>query len=146
MTIPTDLFQYQRQAQVARLLARTHNKLVEILDKELLPFDISSAQYSVMSALVSGRAHSAAQICQELSYNSGAMTRMLDRMESKNLLRRQRSLEDRRTILVELTPYGQQLYPQLLDLTSKMLKRFFARFEQQDPDGLSAYLRNTVID
>ena len=146
MTNSFDASDYQRYAQAARLVARTHIKLVEALDAELAAFDISTAQYAVMAALVAGRAHTSAQICHELSYDSGAMTRMLDRLERKDLLLRKRSLDDRRTVLVELTAHGQAVYPALLARTNLVLRQFFTRYEGDELEALAALLQKTAIN
>ena len=46
---------------------------------------------------------SASDLCKGISYDAGAMTRMLDRLETKGLIRRNRSAQDRRLMYLELT-------------------------------------------
>ena len=49
---------------------------------------------------------SASDLCKGISYDAGAMTRMLDRLEGKGLIRRNRSAQDRRLMHLELTEEG----------------------------------------
>ena len=53
-----------------------------------------------------GETASPSALCKGVSYDPGAMTRMIDRLERKKLVRRVRSPEDRRKIIVELTAGG----------------------------------------
>ena len=66
------------------------------MDQLLAPFDISAAQYKVLDILHHGGQMSAAQLCQRSGMDTGAMTRMLDRLEHKGLIQRQSSPSDRR--------------------------------------------------
>ena len=96
--------------RVARLVSRAQNALADELDVKLAPFDITAAQYVVLSTLHSGRANIAAQICKELSYSPGAMTRMLNRLEQKGMIQKAPSVANRRTVQLELTEAGQRLF------------------------------------
>lgn len=52
--------------------------------------------------------------CARASYSdSGAMTRMLDRLEAKGLVCRVRNMDDRRVVNLELTEAGQQIAKQI---------------------------------
>jgi DNA-binding MarR family transcriptional regulator len=112
---------YSRNAQVARLLARWHTRLTEVLDRELGPYGLTAAQYAVWSILASGRAGSATEICKEISYDPGSMTRMLDRLEGKNFLRRIYSRENRRKVKLELTEQGLATYPEVQQRVGKVM-------------------------
>lgn len=74
---------YDHQAKVGLLINLLQTKLETSLDKALSLFDVSAAQYVIISALANGRAETAAQLCKEISYSPGAMTRMLNRLETK---------------------------------------------------------------
>ncbi|PRC91556.1 MarR family winged helix-turn-helix transcriptional regulator [Solimicrobium silvestre] len=140
MTNSLDVPGYQQQAQAARLLYRAQIEFVDALDKELAQYDMTAAQYAIVAALASGRASSVGQICKELAYDTGAMTRMLDRMERKDILRRVRSVEDRRSVMVELTPHGKSIYPELLASSSKVMASFFGHFSASELDQLEGLL------
>src|SRR5260370_32099971 len=67
-------------------------------DPDLAPLEISAAQYTTISVLAKCGVDSAAQLCKDLSYDAGAMTRMIDRLGAKGLVNRRRCPEDRRLI------------------------------------------------
>jgi len=118
--------------RVARLISRAQNALADELDVKLAPFDITAAQYVVLSTLHSGRANIAAQICKELSYSPGAMTRMLNRLEQKGMIQKAPSLGNRRTVQLELTEAGQRLFPSLLEASGTVIDQYFGAFSAQE--------------
>jgi DNA-binding MarR family transcriptional regulator len=87
--------------------------LLDALDKELATLDVTAAQYIVIALLANGTAVSPSELCKVISYDPGAMTRMLDRLEAKRLIRRVRTNGDRRTVNLELLADGKALYPEM---------------------------------
>ncbi len=108
-----DLETYQPANCVGQLMYRVRaahmSALDEVLakDPDLAPLEISAAQYVVISVLAKSKCvDSAAQLCKDLSYDAGAMTRMVDRLEAKGLISRRRCPDDRRLVKLELTEAG----------------------------------------
>lgn len=126
--------------RVARLISRAQNTLADELDTKLAPFDITAAQYVVLSTLHSGRANIAAQICKELSYSPGAMTRMLNRLEQKGMIQKAPSLGNRRTVQLELSDAGQRLFPHLLEASGTVIDQYFGAFSAQELETFEALL------
>ena len=104
---------YEPTQSLGRTISRVKLAMMEALDHELEPFDISAAQYVILVTLAAGEADSASALCKGISYDPGAMTRMIDRLEQKGLIRRVQRPDDRRKVLLELTPEGKTLYPQM---------------------------------
>ncbi|HDS1775804.1 TPA: MarR family transcriptional regulator [Pseudomonas putida] len=123
---------YEQRARVGRLINRGESELIQALDKALESFGVTAAQYVILSALRAGRGDTAAQICKEISYTPGAMTRMIDRLEKKQLLRRLRYADDRRSVKLELTPGGQEIFPELLAAATTVIDRFFGHFDANE--------------
>jgi len=126
--------------RVARLISRAQNALADELDAKLAPFDITAAQYVVLSTLHSGRANIAAQICKELSYSPGAMTRMLNRLEQKGMIQKAPSIGNRRTVQLELSEAGQRLFPSLLEASGTVIDQYFGAFSAQELETFEALL------
>src|SRR5690348_2856596 len=88
---------YNPKHSIGGLLSRVKMRLMEALDAELEPLGISAAQYVILVNLASG-VDSASGLCRSVSYDPGAMTRMIDRLEKKGLVRREPCSEDRRVM------------------------------------------------
>src|SRR3981081_1887532 len=76
------------------LVARARTALLTSLDTELEPFGLTGAQFSVLKNIAEGTAETAADLCRTMHDDTGSMTRMLDRLEEKAVVRRERCTED----------------------------------------------------
>jgi DNA-binding MarR family transcriptional regulator len=109
-------------------------------DPELSALEVTTAQYVIIATLANREADSAAQLCKSFSYDAGAMTRMVDRLEAKGLIQRRRCIDDRRLINLELTEAGRSLYPKMKALAMSVHNRFLRGFTKQEAQQLEAYL------
>jgi len=136
----TEPHSYTTLARVGRLLDRARAQLASAMDAEMAPFGLTGAQWTVVSAVASGRADSAMQICHELSYDPGAMTRMIDRLAEKGILHRVTNREDRRAWRIMLTEHGRKIYPDLLGSSERVLTRLFGSFTADELGQLEEHL------
>jgi len=83
---------------------------------------------------------SASDLCKGISYDAGAMTRMLDRLESKGLIRRHRSAHDRRLMHLELTEEGRGAYPRMREISLTVANRFLRGFTKSEARQLEGLL------
>jgi DNA-binding MarR family transcriptional regulator len=130
---------------IIRLINRVRIELIDALDRELAKFDISAPQLIVLASVANREADSASGLCKSISYDPGAMTRMIDRLQQKGLLRRIPNLEDRRATNLELTAAGRALYPQLVTAKETVQAQFLRGFSKEDVRLLEALL-NRMID
>jgi MarR family transcriptional regulator, multiple antibiotic resistance protein MarR len=141
-----DSANFQPRKTIGSLLSRVKVAMLAALDealaadKRLAPLELSSAQWIVIASLAAdGERKSAADLCKVISYDAGAMTRMLDRLEAKGLIRRDRSPEDRRLVHLTLTEEGQAAYPRMREVSMAVQNRFlrdFSRAEARQLEGL----------
>lgn len=136
----TELSAYERRARVARLINKSQSKLVVALGKDLDAFGVSVAQYVILSTLWAGRCDTAAQLCKEICYSPGAMTRMLDRLEEKGLIDRLPHPSSRRAHLLALTTEGQKLFPELLAKSGATIDRLLGDFNSNELNRFEALL------
>ena len=138
-----DAKSYNPKHSVGGLLSRVKLKLMEALDAELEPFGISSAQYVIIVNLAGG-VDSASGLCRTVSYDPGAMTRMIDRLEKKGLVRRVPCSEDRRVMRIALTEEGKAVYPQLAERAAKVLNDRLRGFTQDEVRQLENLLERML--
>jgi DNA-binding MarR family transcriptional regulator len=131
---------------IGRLLSRVKAEMHEALERELAPFDITAAQYVILANLATGDVDSASKLCKGVSYDPGAMTRMLDRLEGKGLVRRARCPDDRRKVILELTAQGSAVYPKLAERQSEVLKRFTCGFSETEAAQLAKLLQRMLAN
>lgn len=131
---------------IARLMTRVKSEMMDALDRELAPYGVSAAQYVVLVRLAYGQNESASALCEGFSYDPGAMTRMIDRLEAKGLVRRVRTPSDRRRVLIELTDEGRAVCPKLIARAVGVLNRFLDGFTQEDVAKLEALLQRMLAN
>lgn len=123
----------------AEMLAAVDDALAA--DPHLSSLGVTAAQFVVMVRVVdSGSRKSASDLCKELSYDAGAMTRMIDRLEGKGLVRRMRCVKDRRLIYLEATEEGKAAYPRMLAVSVAVQNRFLRGFEPAEARQMKEFL------
>jgi DNA-binding MarR family transcriptional regulator len=148
-TVSTALYDaktYDHRTGLGRLLSQVKIEIMEALDRELAPLDITAAQYVILVTLADGPTDSASGLCKGVSYDPGAMTRMIDRLERKGLVRRVRCPDDRRKINLELTAEGKTVYPQLIDSAVAVLNRYLRGFGRDEIVQLETYLKRMLAN
>jgi len=142
-----DTASYQPCRSIGSLLSRVRVEMLAALDRELgadkhlAALEMSAAQYIVIANLVGPQElRSAADLCKSISYDAGAMTRMLDRLESKGLIRRSRSTLDRRLMNLELTEEGRAAYPRMREISMTVANRFLRGFTKGEARQLEGML------
>ena len=85
-----------------------------------------------------GEATTVAELARQSQMDAGAMTRLLDRLETKGLLRRVRATEDRRVVQLELTPEGQQLASEVPAVLAEVMNAHLAGFSKTEWQALRA--------
>jgi DNA-binding MarR family transcriptional regulator len=139
---------YEPRRGLGHIIGRVRNEMLAAMDEELArdeflgPLEISSAQFIVLVNLAGLEcATSASELCKGISYDAGAMTRMLDRLEAKGLVRRTRSPDDRRLVRLELTQAGKAAYPRLREISRRVLNRSMSDFTPEEARTLEDLLQ-----
>ena len=141
-----DVETYQPASCVGQLMYRVRAAQMSALDQELAQdpdlaaLEISAAQYIIISVLAKRGVDSAAQLCKDLSYDAGAMTRMVDRLEAKGLISRRRCPEDRRLVKLELTEAGLAALPKLRACSVRVLNHFMRGFSLAETRQLEGFM------
>jgi DNA-binding MarR family transcriptional regulator len=135
---------YQPRDGIGFLLQRARMEILDDLDRELAPLDITSAQYVILVRLSEENVGSASGLCRGVSYDPGAMTRMIDRLEKKGLVRRVRRADDRRKVDLELTAEGKAVRPKLIAAVVKVLNHRLRGFTKTEAEQFTGYLRRML--
>src|SRR5678815_2125136 len=78
-------------------------------------FELSPAQCHVLHLLEPGHPIAMGELAETLSCDKSNVTGLVDRLESKGLIQRQPSAEDRRLKVLNLTPAGARLRTVVLE-------------------------------
>lgn len=131
---------------VGRLIKLVLNSLVRRIDARMQPLGLTAMQWEPLMLIHFGRADTVAGLARESQVNCASMTRMLDRLEAKELLRRRRSSEDRRVVHVELTSKGRKVVSAILPQVLATLDEHLDGFTGADVSQLTNLLERMLAN
>lgn len=142
---------YQPRRTIGYLMARVKDHLASVLDRELAEdpqlahWELTAPQLKVIFSLAAdAEAKSASELCKSISYDAGAMTRMIDRLEGKGLIHRERCPNDRRLVYLALSEEGRAALPRMKELHRGVLNRALRGFSKTEARQLEGFLRRMM--
>ncbi|MCR4999763.1 MAG: MarR family transcriptional regulator [Lachnospiraceae bacterium] len=84
--------------------------------------DLTYTQYITMMVLWEKKEMNVKEIGKNLYLDSGTLTPLLKKLESKGYIKRHRSKEDERNLIISITPEGEALREEALGVPSEMRK------------------------
>jgi DNA-binding MarR family transcriptional regulator len=131
---------------VGYLMGRARASLLSRLDAELERFGLTGMQFAVLKHLADGAARTAADLCRFMQYDTGAMTRIIDRLEQRGLIRRERCRDDRRVVFLRVAPAGRAQLPRLMAVGTRVLEAHLAGFSSGEIALLKEYLGRMIAN
>jgi DNA-binding MarR family transcriptional regulator len=126
------------------LLVQARNTFLADMENEMAPLNLTAAQFLVVVGIAHKRARTLTEFSAFLGYDSGAMKRLLDRVEEKGIIRRVRCSEDRRSQILELTDEGTALYPRVMQAARTVHARSLQGFSEAEALQLQGFLRRII--
>lgn len=107
-------------------LMRASDVVSSRIHRPLIEHDITFGQFAVLEALLHGGAMQTSALARKVLRSGGNVTVVLDNLERRKLVRRERKLSDRRCVVVHLTAEGERL---ITELFPAHVGRLVAEFE-----------------
>ncbi|WP_460100673.1 MarR family winged helix-turn-helix transcriptional regulator [Pseudomonas sp. H3_C08] len=134
-----------KHCHLGLLLGRAALLKDRIIDTHMEPHGITAAQFKVLIIMAQYGVDTPAELCRHLSLDSGSMTRMLDRLEQKDFLARQRSEGDRRQVQLKLTEQGQQLADRLPHIGADAMNELAGAVTPDELNTLEYILKKILL-
>jgi len=135
---------------ICRQVKMVGSSLVRRVDQHMQPLELTGMQWEPLLMLWLGRADTVAALARVIQMGDASMSRMLDRLEEKDLVRRERSESDRRVVNLHLTAKGRKvankIWPIVVDGMHVHLDGFKKDELAQFNDFLSRMLANGARD
>ncbi|WPP01458.1 MarR family transcriptional regulator [Pseudomonas sp. HR96] len=133
------------ESNLGLLIGRAHALKDRLLEKHLVDEDITAAQFKVLIIMQMTDVDTPAELCRYLALDSGAMTRMLDRLEQKGFIVRERCDDDRRQIRLVLTGEGQRLAGRLPQIGAEAMNEMVGVLEPAELASLEQILKKILL-
>ena len=140
-----NLGMYALYASLWRNTTSIYKILHKKLEQELIVRNSSILEYRILKIIDEVEMITMAQIAERNYVTQAWITGMIDKMEGKNLVKRNRSEEDRRVIYIEITESGKALLSDLKAVIDKTLYENFSFVDLKEMEHLNSLL-GTIKD
>jgi DNA-binding MarR family transcriptional regulator len=135
---------YRPDDSVGYLMRRIMSLVSHSIEREMEPTGLTNAQWVPLLKLYMGLASTVAELARECDLDAGSMTRLLDRLEDKQLVRRVRSSDDRRVVNIELTDAGRVAAKEIPQILCQIQNAHLVGFSVDEWQILTGYLRRIL--
>ena len=135
------------QDSIGVLIGLVRSELVRKMEAELLAsgVELRFTQFLILKRLAHMGPMSASELARAVELDGGAMTRQLDQLEGKGLLRRLPHQQDRRALRIELTPAGDDMWRQITPCNDRVLDAAQKALDPTEREQLRDYLERVLI-
>jgi DNA-binding MarR family transcriptional regulator len=133
-------------AVVGRLL-RASRHLQRGIERQLAVFGLNMTEFNILAALRrTGTPYriAPADLSRSLLLTSGGLTKRIDRLEVEGLIERSPALDDRRSVLVGLTPAGLAVIDEAVAVHLRTEAQLIESLSLEDRDALTSVLRTLL--
>lgn len=136
---------YRAEESIGYMMRRILSAVGQSVELRLCgPGSPTYPQWVPLHKLHMGTVTTVAELARECELDTGAMTRLLDRLEAKGLCRRVRSVSDRRVVHIELTDEGRAAAREVPEILSLVQNEHLAGFSNEEWEQLKGYLRRIL--
>lgn len=129
---------------IGYLLRRANKLSMSRAEAAFAGSEITFTQWIVLALVFNGAAATCAELSRNIGHSSGAMTRLIDQLESRGLLVRQRDEVDRRVTRLALTAAGRATFIELATRVVALWNEVLEDFDAVEVVQLIATLNRLV--
>lgn len=133
--------QLDDQIAAVRRFSRFYTKRIGLLSDGILGSDHSLSEARVIYELAQREVSTGAEVAQELELDPGYVSRILRSFERRGIVIKERSAQDRRRILVRLSPQGRGAYERLNSGSREQIAGLLGRLDAVAREEIVASMR-----
>lgn len=114
-------------------------------EQTLKEFNLTYPEWHVLSPLRNGGPRTPGVLARYLELSTGAMTSRLDKLEGDGLIRRVPDPDDRRSVIVELTPAGRAAWENAASIQARKERFFASALTPTEQKRLNDLLRKLML-
>ncbi len=121
-------------------------RMKQYLNRKIKLFKITPEQWMILSRLYEEDGISQKELSEKTLKDQAALTRTLDRMEKKELIKRKVSPKDRRSFLVYLTDAGQTMRGQIGPIAVESVEKAAKGLTEEEVKTLKSLLKRAILN
>ncbi len=137
---------YFTEPSVGLLMKQVMVSIVAQVDQRLDVHGLTSAQWGPLLHLSKTGPSTVLELARWVNVDPAAMTRLLDRLEKKQLCRRARDPVDRRVVRVQITPEGEAAIAGVPAALSEVMNAHLAGFSRDEFTALTGALQRMLAN
>lgn len=137
---------WSAEESIGYLIRQAWATLTRSAEAEMRQCGLTSVQWAPLMIISRGGRPTAASLARDLNTDTGAMTRMLDRLEAKGLLTRRRSQTDRRVVELALTALGQSTAARIPHHLARVYNSHLRGFTPAEFEQFKSFLRRLTAN
>lgn len=131
---------------VGYLMRKVMGSIRSQVDARLFSCDMTYVQWLPLYKLMLHEGATTAHLARDLEIDPGAMTRSVDRLVAKGLVRRERSQEDRRVVHLVLTDEGRRAAARVPAVLTEVLNGHLQGFSEAEWQLLLQFLNRMLAN
>jgi DNA-binding MarR family transcriptional regulator len=136
-----------RNQSVGSLFSRVRSTMANMINQRTTcELGITGTQGSILFMLWSGKCLLAAELAREFGIDASTVTRRIDVLEARGLLRRVRSVEDRRVVRLALAPEGEAMAARMPAIFAGVVDTLLSGFTSEETGFLKSMLRRVLAN
>lgn len=130
----------ERYLTSVRLLAECMQSFERVSNDAVRRHGLTHAQFDIIATLGNTPGMSYKTLGERTLITKGTLTGVIERLEHKALVLRERSSDDKRSFFIRLTPAGEQLFADVFPQVLARCKPLFDGYSEAEFDALDATL------
>lgn len=131
----------ERYLKSVRLLAECLQGFERFSGESVRACGLTHAQFDIIATLGNTPGMTYKQLGERTLITKGTLTGVIERLENKGLVARERSSEDKRAFFVRLTPQGEAMFGKAFPVVVAQGRKLFEPYSEADFEALDASLR-----
>jgi MarR family 2-MHQ and catechol resistance regulon transcriptional repressor len=115
-----------------RLLTECYQAFEKMSGSHVRSVGLTPAQFDIIATLGNTSGMTFKELGEKTLITKGTLTGVVDRLESKGLVKRVCQAEDRRSTMVKLTPHGDKEFDRVFKPHVKYCKQTFQDYDEAD--------------
>ena len=142
----SDFLEYAQERELAFLLVDAGRKLNDACDIEMKPLSLTRSQWRVIAYISRSPGISQTELAARVECSRMAITSLLRRMQSKDLIERHGSATDRRIRTVHLTAKGRSLVKRMNKIAIGVLETLFTGISRKELQSMQQALERIKLN
>lgn len=114
------------------VLMKSSKSVIDQIERDIRTYGMTTSDFTVLEALFHKGKLTVRQISNAVLIKTGSITYVIDKLETKGLLKRKPCQKDRRVVYIELTKEGKQLMDHIFPKHRAVIENIFSVLTKEE--------------